>query len=83
MALNTLNKLLMQPAISESFCHFFVEPTLADGKILIHKPGLPGNEDFKTKAAAEKVATLIITKIKKRRNAAQCNHRTTEKLNVL
>ena len=53
----------MQPAISESFCHVFVESTLADGKIRIHKPGLPGNEGFKTKAASEKVVTLIITKI--------------------
>jgi hypothetical protein len=34
MALNTLNKLLMQPAVSAFFCHVFVEPTpsLALGK---------------------------------------------------
>ena len=51
------------PAANNSFCY----DVLADGKILIHqpsKPGLPGNEGFTTKAAAEKVATLIITKIK-------------------
>ncbi len=36
---------------------------LANGKILIHqpsKPGLTGNEGFKTKADAEKVAKFII-----------------------
>jgi len=40
----------------------------ADGRLMIHQtsaPGLPGNQDFKTKAAAEKVAQLVINKIKK------------------
>ena len=35
--------------------------------MMIHQPsapGLPGNEGFKTKAAAQKVADLVIQKIK-------------------
>jgi hypothetical protein len=37
-------------------------------RLFIHQPGvpgLPGNEGFKTKAGAEKVAKLVIEKIKK------------------
>ena len=40
---------------------------LVDGKILIHqpsKPGMEGNEGFKTKVIAQKVAALVIQKIK-------------------
>lgn len=40
----------------------------ADGRLMIHQssaPGLPGNEGFKIKADAEKVAQLVISKIKK------------------
>ena len=40
----------------------------ADGKLMIHQasiPAMPGNEGFKTKAAAEKVAQLVIEKIRK------------------
>jgi hypothetical protein len=52
------------PAVNNTFCY----DVLVDGKILIHQPsipGLPGNEGFKTKQDAEKVAKLIISKIKK------------------
>ena len=40
----------------------------ADGKLRIHQPAvpaMPGNEGFKTKEAAEKVALLAISKMKK------------------
>jgi hypothetical protein len=40
----------------------------ADNRLMIHQnsaPGLPGNQGFKTKADAEKVAKLVISKIKK------------------
>jgi hypothetical protein len=40
----------------------------ANGRLIIHQssvPALPGNAGFKTKAAAEKVAQLVITKIQK------------------
>lgn len=40
----------------------------ADDKLMIHQksiPALPGNDGFKTKAGAEKVAQLVIEKIKK------------------
>ena len=70
------------PAANNTFCY----DVLADGKILIHqpsKPGLPGNEGFKTKAAAEKVANLIITKIKKGEMPPSVTTDELKKLNVL
>ena len=70
------------PAANNTFCY----DVLASGKILIHqpsKPGLPGNEGFKTKAAAEKVATLIITKIKKGEMPPSVTTDELKKLNVL
>lgn len=41
---------------------------LSDGKLLIHQPnipGRPGNEGCRTKADAEKVAALVMDKIRK------------------
>ncbi len=70
------------PATNNTFCY----DVLADGKILIHqpsKPGLPGNEGFKTKAAAEKVAKLIITKIKNGEMPPSVSPEELKKLNVL
>src|SRR4051812_40695875 len=40
----------------------------SDSKLIIHQPSIPGvagNEGFKTKAGAQKVAQLVITKIDK------------------
>ena len=51
------------PAANETWCY----DILADGRTMIHQPsvpGLPGNEGFKTRAAAQKVADLVIQKIK-------------------
>jgi hypothetical protein len=48
--------------------HTFCYDVFADGRLMIHQtsaPGLPGNEGFKTKKDAEKVAQLVIDKIKK------------------
>ena len=70
------------PAANHTFCY----DVLADGKILIHqpsKPGLPGNEGFKTKADAEKVAQLIITKIKKGEMPPSVTTDELKKINVL
>ena len=70
------------PAANTTFCY----DVLASGKILIHqpsKPGLPGNEGFKTKADAEKVAKLIITKIKKGEMPPSVTPEELKKLNVL
>lgn len=67
------------PSANNTFCY----DVLADGKIRIHqpsKPGLPGNEGFKTKAAAKKAATLIVTKIK---NGEMLPSLTTEELKKL
>lgn len=47
-----------------TFCY----DIFADGKLVIHQPsipGMPGNEGFKTKAAAESIADLVIKKMKK------------------
>ena len=48
--------------------HTYCYDVYGDGRLMIHQtsaPGLPGNQGFKTKAAAEKVAQLVISKIKK------------------
>ena len=48
--------------------HTFCYDVYADGRLLIHQtsiPAMPGNEGFKTKADAEKVALLVIDKIRK------------------
>jgi len=40
---------------------------LADGKLMIHQPtipGMPGNKGFKSETAAQKIAALVIGKIK-------------------
>ena len=47
--------------------HTFCYDVYADNKLLIHQtsiPAMPGNEGFKTKADAEKVALLVIGKIR-------------------
>ncbi|HZY82327.1 MAG TPA: DUF4907 domain-containing protein [Cyclobacteriaceae bacterium] len=41
----------------------------ADGKLTVHQPvvpGQPGNKGFRTKADSEKVARLVVEKLKKR-----------------
>src|SRR5678815_5233515 len=46
--------------------HTFGYDVYADGKLLIHQtsvPAISGNDGFKTKASAEKVALLVIDKI--------------------
>ena len=48
--------------------HTYGYDVLADARLMIHQksiPAMPGNEGFKTKADAEKVARLVISKIKK------------------
>jgi hypothetical protein len=48
--------------------HSFGYDVYANGKLLIHQasiPAMPGNEGFKTKADAEKVAQLVMGKIRK------------------
>ena len=47
--------------------HTFCYDVYADARLLIHQtsiPAMPGNEGFKTKADASKVAQLLIDKIK-------------------
>ena len=49
--------------------HTYGYDVYADGRLMIHQqsiPAMPGNEGFKTKQGAEKVAQLVISKIKKR-----------------
>jgi len=52
------------PAANNTWCY----DILMEGRLFIHQPtapGLPGNEGFKTKEAAAKVAELVISKMKK------------------
>ena len=48
--------------------HTYCYDVVADGRLMIHQtsaPALPGNEGFKTKEDAIKVALLVIDKMKK------------------
>ena len=48
--------------------HTYCYDVYSDGRLMIHQnsvPGLPGNQGFKTRANAEKVARLTISKINK------------------
>jgi hypothetical protein len=52
------------PAANNTWCY----DILMEGRMFIHQPsapGLPGNEGFKTKEGATKVAELVISKMKK------------------
>lgn len=52
------------PSNNNTWCYDIFK----DKKMLIHqpsKPGLPGNDGFKNKSDAEKVARLVIEKLKK------------------
>ena len=54
--------------IIDALNHTFCYDVYADGKLMIHQtsiPAMPGNEGFKTKQDASKVALLVIEKIKK------------------
>lgn len=58
----------------------------ADSKLMIHQssaPALPGNEGFKTKSDAEKVAQLVITKIKKGEMPPTVSVEELKKLSVI
>jgi hypothetical protein len=59
---------------------------LSDGKILIHQPsipGMPGTRAFRSKPDAEKVAILIMGKIKKGEMPPNVTLNELKKLNVL
>ncbi|RYY84847.1 MAG: DUF4907 domain-containing protein [Chitinophagaceae bacterium] len=52
------------PASNNTWCY----DIYVDGRMMIHQPsvpGMPGTEGFKTRSGAEKVAQLVIGKIKK------------------
>lgn len=70
------------PAANKTFCY----DILADGRLMIHQPsapGLPGNEGFKTKKDAEKVAGLVIEKIRKGEMPPSITREEMQKLDVL
>jgi hypothetical protein len=59
---------------------------LMEKRLFIHQasaPGLPGNEGFKTKANAEKVAKLVIEKLKKGEMPPTVTIEEMKKLKVL
>ena len=54
--------------ITDAPKHTYCYDVFADGRLMIHQtsvPALPGNEGFKTKKDATKIALLVIEKIKK------------------
>jgi hypothetical protein len=66
--------------------HTFCYDVFADGRLMIHQtsaPALPGNEAFKTKEDATKVALLVIEKIKKSQMPPTISIEEMKKLNVI
>jgi hypothetical protein len=66
--------------------HTFGYDVYANGKLLIHQasiPAMPGNEGFKTKADAEKVAQLVMSKIRKGEMPPTVTVEEMEKLKVI
>ena len=66
--------------------HTFGYNVLANGKLMIQQksiPAMPGNEGFKTKAAAEKVAQLVIDKIKRGEMPPTVSIEEMKKLNAI
>jgi hypothetical protein len=59
---------------------------LSNNKLTIHQPTIPGqsgNEGFKTKEAAQKVAELVVEKMKKGEMPPTVTQEEMKKLNVL
>lgn len=72
--------------IIKSQNHTYCYDIYSDGRLMIHQPsapGLPGNEGFKTKADAEKVARLVIRKIKKGEMPPSITPEELKKLKVI
>jgi len=70
------------PAVNKTWCY----DIYMKKRLFIHQPsapGLPGNEGFRTKADAEKVARLVIEKIKKGEMPPSINLEEMKKLKVL
>ena len=66
--------------------HTYGYDVFADGRLMIHQtsvPALPGNEGFKTKEDATKVALLVIQKIKKGEMPPTISIDEMKKLNVI
>ena len=66
--------------------HTYGYDVFADGRLMIHQtsvPALPGNEGFKTKEDATKVALLVIEKIKKGEMPPTISIDEMKKLNVI
>ena len=66
--------------------HTYGYDVFADGRLMIHQasvPALPGNEGFKTKEGAIKVALLVIDKIKQGEMPPTVSIDEMKKLNVI
>ena len=66
--------------------HTYGYDVFADGRLMIHQtsvPALPGDEGFKTKEAATKVAVLVIEKIKKGEMPPTISTDEMKKLNAI
>ena len=66
--------------------HTYGYDVFADGRLMIHQasvPALPGNQGFKTKEGAIKVALLVIDKIKQGEMPPTVSIDEMKKLNVI
>jgi len=72
--------------VIDASTHTYGYDVFADGRLMIHQtsaPALPGNEGFKTKADATRVALLVIDKIKKGEMPPTISIDEMKKLNVI
>ena len=72
--------------ITDAPKHTYGYDVFGDGRLMIHQtsaPALPGNEGFKTKEDATKIALLVIEKIKKGAMPPTISIDEMKKLNVL
>jgi hypothetical protein len=72
--------------IINSANHTYGYDIFSDGKLLIHQPSVPGmsgNEGFKSKQSSEKVAQLVINKVKKGEMPPTVTKEELQKLNAI
>lgn len=77
---NMTYKIINAP--NATFCY----DIFADNKLMIHQPSIPGmagNEGFKTKESAEKIAKLVINKIKNGEMPPSVTSEEMKKLKVI
>ena len=82
----TQEEIIYSFTIMQSVNNTWYYDIFKDGRRFIHQtsiPGLPGNEGFKNKSDAEKVAQLVIAKLKKGEMPPSVTVDELEKMKIL